>query len=436
MLAQQLNAAFEMIYRSFNQYGHQIASDEERHPEYTTQLLRALGRPDQALRNVMVTGSKGKGSTALLIARLLRARGSSTGLFTSPHLLDSLERIRVNGLMISETEFVKVFSHIEPVLRRLLEDQLPVGQYLGPVGIFAVMAAWFYRASGAEWAVYETGRGALYDDVACISHPYAVITTVLPEHVRELGPTLAKIAWHKAGVISPDTRVVVLGSRESVLQQAVDARCRQLGIKPQLLWADQRVKIDARRINDHGTQFDMRFHDGRFWQDMTMRQLGPIADNLALAVAVVEEVAGPLSESQVREAASSARWPGRGEVLSQSPFLLLDAGVRPESLNPWLKALPVFDRVLLSVPDGKDRGGMVNLAQQHGKEIILTACSNPRLRYQFDRAARQTKVTVISDVRRALDMTLSDLPPDARVFLCGTISFVADVYRYLGRSVL
>lgn len=430
----RLDTAFQKIYQSFNREGRKISSDEERHPEYTRQLLERLGNPDAAVRNILVTGSKGKGSTAYFAAQLIRRPGQTVGLFTSPHLLDSFERIRVNGQMIDEDVFVRAFDALEPHLGNVLSD-LPDGHYIGPVGIFAVLAALYFRSRGVDWAIYETGRGALFDDVGQIQHGASAITRVLPEHLNELGPTVEKIAWHKAGVISRDTRVVVLGMSDPVLEEAVAHRTDSLGIAPEIVRVMDAVRVENEAISAWGTRFDLAFSDGRRWAGLDLPMIGPFAGNLATAVTLVERLAGKLDESDVREMMPALRWSGRGEVLSRSPYIVLDAAVRPESILDLLENLPPFDEAVLSIPDNKDRQGLTALLSQHIKRITLTTCSNPRLSYHLENQPPRTGVSVTANVEEALAAALHRTSPESRMLLLGTLSFVADVYRFFGRSV-
>lgn len=431
----QLNEAFNMIYQSYNRYGRSLLSDGERHPEHTGELLRRLQRPDTFTKNIVVTGSKGKGSTAYFIARLLQRVVPRVGLCTSPHLLDGLERIRIDGAMISEAGFVEVFHQIRKPLQDILA-KLPSGQYVGPVGIFAAMAAEYYRSQDCTYGVFETGRGALFDDVTRIHHRYAVITSLLLEHVDELGPSLQDIAWHKAGVITPETQLVVLGEDRPELMGAVRERIRTLGTSPQVMIASQYGWAHEAELGSDGVRFGLQWASGRQLNGLSIANLGRIKDNFSLAVCVVEQLIGPLPDRVIIEALTESRWPGRGEIISQAPFILLDAGVRPESVSEMLTHLPRFDHAVLSIPDGKDRTGMMRLVSLHTQALVMAGCTNSRLFYQLDSAELPSNGSIIEDVNEALDMVMGSAGTYSRIFLCGTISFVADVYRWLGRQVI
>lgn len=428
---ESLTEAFNAIYHSFNQNGRFLTDDRDRHPEYTRQLLNALDAPDDPASNIMVTGSKGKGSTAYFIARLLESKTARVGLFTSPELLDGLERIRLNGRKISPENFLWAFSRLKPHLEAIL-PQLQDRHYIGPVGLYAVLAALWFRHEKVGWAVWETGRGARFDDVAQVKHVAAIITTVLAEHVRELGGDISSIAWHKAGVISADTTRVVLGNLSDQAIGAVRQQIQRLGTRPQVIRASDYVAVHSEVADAYGTTFGLSFRDGRRWDSLRLPALGPLAENLAWAIAVVESLAGRLDETSVRHIAKTAHWPGRGEIVSRAPYVLLDAAVQPVSLAGVLKRQPRFDVAVLSIPDGKDRVGMVELVGDYADTVILTDCSNPRLVYHLDDQADRSKVVVIRPVQQALQVALTRSSGD-RVLLAGTISFVADVYRYYNR---
>lgn len=433
MSSERLDSTFELIYRTFNRHGRSIRQDTDRHPEHTEDILNRLGRPDRSATNILVTGSKGKGSTAALIAGLL-GRSNGVGLFVSPHLIDSLERIRVNGKMISEDNFSRVFELIREPAEAVV-SALPTGHYVGPVGFYAVMAAQYFKECGVRWAVYETGRGALYDDVSRIHHQVAVITRLYLEHRRELGPDLEHIAWHKAGAITPETQLVVLGSRDAVLRHAVEQRIRTLHSAPTVVETADVCQVEVDSVGTAGTVLSVRFADGRHWHNLRMPAVGALVDNLATAIAVVEQLNGPLPYAVVADVVAQFRWPGRGEIVRHRPVTLLDAGVRPESVEPILTSLGRFEYVVLSIPEGKERDGMIALLRTFADHLVLTGCSNPRLSYRFDDLPARHGLTVIPDVNQALAEVDRRASPTSRIFWCGTLSFVADAYRWLGRQV-
>jgi folylpolyglutamate synthase/dihydropteroate synthase len=220
-----------------------------------------------------------------------------------------------------------------------------------------------------------------------------------------------------------------------VLINAVQERLAHLGIAPTVLVVPDQVRLVDVHMDLNGTTFGLDFADGRRWRELRIPAVGALVHNLATAITAVESLTDALSESQVREIAATLSWPGRGQVLSSEPFVLLDAGVRPESVADLLTHLGPFHWVILSVPDGKDRIGMVEMALNYAERIVLTGCSNRRLAYHFENDPPFPRTHVISDVKDALSEVLRRGQPGERILLCGTISFVADVYRHYGLTV-
>ncbi|MCL6637826.1 MAG: hypothetical protein K6T26_07740, partial [Alicyclobacillus sp.] len=216
--------AIAWVYQSYNRAKPflQPGYDRDiRHPEWTRQILDRLGAPDKAVVNVAVTGSKGKGTHAILIASMLQQAGLRTGLFTGPHLVDFMERFRINGHLMPESAFIQYIQLVRSVADTLT---LPRDQYLGPVGLLAVVAALWFQEQRTDVNVFELGRGALHDDVNQLVHQGAVLTPVFLEHVHELGPTLADIAREKAGVIQPEVQWVVSHDQSPEVWTAVQER--------------------------------------------------------------------------------------------------------------------------------------------------------------------------------------------------------------------
>ncbi len=423
------------LYLSFNRVPHEPGSDCRRHPEHTGWLLSALGHPDHAYPVVMVTGSKGKGSYAYYLSEILRAHGYSVGLFSSPGLLSDRERIRINGRLIPEAALVATWRAIRPHWQTLLQ-RLPSGQYVGPVGLFAVIAAQYFRDHHVDWAVIETGRGARFDDVAQIFHPHAVITNILPEHLRELGPTTDEVAWHKLGIVHPETQNLFLGSSSPALTRVMVA---QRPTWPRHLIThdlEQAVSIHDRRGDRTGTRFSVRLASGLALSHLWMPAVGPVIDNFGGALAVADRLIR-LSPCVVADLTASLSWPGRGEIVSTQPYLVLDASIQGESAKQLVSALGGrFDHAVLSLPNSKDRSGVRSVLEAVTPSIIYTTCSNPYLRYDYGDSRWRAHDRLVEAVSQALDLSSRTASPDARILWMGTISFIADCYRYLNRSAI
>lgn len=443
-MTEDLSALFDRVYASLVRAGDSPSGpdDVHRHPEYTGWLLAALGRPDKRLRAVVVTGSKGKGSTSYYLSRILRAHGVRVGLYTGPHLLDSRERFRVDDAPVPPAALWRAWDRVRPPLERLVES-LPPGRYVSPVGIMAVLAAEAFAAEGVEVGIFETGRGARVDDVNRLHHELGCITRLLPEHRRELGPGLARIAWHKAGVLQPETRALFLADPHPLLQAAVRARAVELGTSPDVRLTLREAVAEKVVPTPAGVRFCLSFPPGsplreavgqEGWGDMFLPSLGAVAHSAAVAVVLAGHILPRLEEARVRDALAGARWPGRGEVLSLRPHVVLDAAIRREPASALLAQLPPPGVCVLSIPQGKDLEGVAAAAEARCARILYTGCSNPRLAYDYRGFPRRPQDRVVPEVIAALEEAYRLAREEDTVVLLGTLSFVGDVYRWLGRS--
>ena len=184
------------------------------------QLLHDMNNPEKSLKIIHVAGTNGKGSVCAYIAGILQHNGYKTGLFTSPHLDDITERIRINGIMISQEDFEEAYWYVE----EHRTQELAYFDYL-----FG-MAMYYYSKHDVDYVVMETGLGGKLDATNAVDNPVvSVITTISLEHTAILGDTIEKIANEKAGIIKPGIPVVCSGivkeAADVIRKRAADFGC-------------------------------------------------------------------------------------------------------------------------------------------------------------------------------------------------------------------
>lgn len=439
-----LERAAALIYRSYNAakpYLKERRPDREvraRHVMLTRRLLDAVGAPDRAFPSVLVLGSKGKGSTAVMVAALLQATGRRVGLFTSPHLVSLNERIRLNGRAVPPKRLAGLLDAVSPHLDAI-EKALTGGEYVSPISPLLAAACLHFRSEGADIAVVECGRGGPYDPTHALVHPWVAFTEILTEHVAELGPTVAAIAGHKAGVIGPGVRAVFCGSGNAAVARIIERRAIRAGASVSLYGRDFRVS-DA-DLTTSGVR-------GRIWAGdreigrVSLTMLGAFQmRNAALAVQVAEAVAGPLRPARIRDVLRSIRIAGRCQVVGNRPPVLLDGSIHRWSaacLGPVVEligAQPVIG--VMAVPVEKDHAGVLEVLLPICDRVITTEVTGSGFVFPKEEAALRARrhrrqVTHVSEAARALAEAAATAGPSGLVLAVGVQPFVGAVCRLMG----
>ncbi len=286
--------------------------------ERVAEFAARLGDPQRKFRAVHVAGTNGKGSTSHMLASVLQAAGYRTGLYTSPHLVDFRERIRVGGAMIPEEEVVR--------FTELYKDEM-VRSGMTFFEMATVMAFdWFARA-GVEAAVIETGLGGRLDATNIITPLLSVITNIGLEHTQYLGDTIPLIAAEKAGIVKPGVPVVI-GETDPESAPVFIEKAAELSSS--IVFADQKYRVVSSVHSEFGTVLEVACADGN-------RQTFPLdlagdyqRMNIVTVLAAVDElrteldISGAALREGLSHAASRTGLAGRWQVFGQHPLVVCD----------------------------------------------------------------------------------------------------------------
>lgn len=410
-----------------------------RHPEWTRRLLDAFGQPDHQAYTVSVTGSKGKGSHSIILASLLQRIGYRVGLFTSPHLVDYMERFRIDGSVMPEPDFV-AFSR--DVVKQAASLAVPHGQYIGPVGMLAVISALWFEHQRTTVNVYECGRGALHDDVNQIRHQGAVLTPVFPEHAAQLGPTLPDIAREKAGILTTDTRWLVSHPQEPVVWSAVTERFAQTGSVALRLDQDFGMVIADRP--DH-VVLSLTDSANRSPRLLFPKRYKAFAVNAAVALRAALQTTMELQGVNPLPATIDVRdlqLPGRLHGVRQEPYTIIDGTIHAKSAKMVVQWVHANRRAgarvgaILGLPTDKDGAGVLATLAPVMDWCVLTRAHNPHLKFddEWYRLAKSQglDVTMAADIAEADLLACRRLQATDLLLVLGTQSFVGDSLTYYG----
>ena len=420
------NYVYQSYLKAARFQDSQIKDAFKRKPQFSKKIIEELsGTPC-----VVVTGSKGKGSISSMIAQILQSE-KKVGLMTSPHLVNFCERFKVNGQDISDEEFI---HHIEQVKRSfdLVENELAQQECISPMGIQAAVALSYFREQQTKFNVFECGKGAKYDDVNNILHDYAVINSIFLEHTRELGTTLAEIAKNKSAVINGNQKCVYVAEQNPEVLEIIRKRAAEKKVILKVYGED--FYAQNIRFAHIGMVFDVVIGSDSF-QEIHIPLLGEHqARNAALAMAVGMDILNHFDVDAVKIKLKQIDWPGRMEVLSSNPFLMLDACINRESAKEVCKVMKELKlekiTAVVGIPDDKDYLGVIKEISVISDQIILTKSQNPH--YQFtDKQSENLKKEGIpflcfENIEEALNSAMKKGMPTVIV---GTTSLISEVKK-------
>jgi len=414
--------------------------------ENTRALLELLGNPERKPRFLHVTGTNGKGSVSAFAASALQAAGIRTGLYTSPHLVSFTERIRLDGVAVSEAGMVAFAGK----LRALVSDRLPEMRPTFFEFTTAMALDWF-AGNGADVVVLEVGMGGRLDSTNVVMPECCVITNVDVEHTEYLGGTIAEIAREKAGIIKHGVPLVTSEQKPEVIKY-IEGVCREADAPMYLMgrdyactpkgfeWRDGSV---VQRFDYSGPHGDMK---GLETSLVGAHQL----INAATAACALGVMAGrgiAVDEDAVRRGFKAARWEGRLEVVSERPLLVLDGAHNPASAARLADAVKVYfagryKRLLLvaGVMADKDVDGTLGPLIGLADKVVIT-------RAEYDRSAdtdalvsyaagHGSDAVVKATVSEALSWAMSEAGPDDMVLVAGSLYVVGEAKAALSDKAL
>lgn len=342
----------------------------------TIALMEALGNPQKRFPSAHVAGTNGKGSTCAFLCSMLAAAGYRVGLYTSPHLVSFTERIRINGIPITESKVVELGRRVREACRTLAS---PSGSAFNPTffEVTTAIAFSYFSEEAVDFAVVEVGMGGRLDATNVIMPLVSVITNIDLEHTEFLGDTLELITAEKAGIIKPGVPVVSGVSQPEVvhlIKKASDAAGSPLSLlardfKPGNIRSGkiQRFDYQGRGISWTGLAIEL---SGRYQ-----------VDNACLALAAVEwlrETGMPVNEAAVRRGLEEARWEGRLERVSKNPDIYLDGAHNPASARMLAGALKELRSeyrqlvLIIGILGDKDFRGIVSELLPLADRVIVT----------------------------------------------------------------
>ena len=422
-------------------------------------LLESLGSPHKNFKSLHVAGTKGKGSVCNFASQVLKQLGFRVGLYTSPHLFDVRERIRVLDLdakgsagivrfsgAILEKDFCTLVEKLKPVLEKARDNPL------GPPTYFEVLTALafcYFEQRKTDYVVLETGLGGRLDATNVIDALVCGITPIGLEHTQILGNTLSAIAAEKAAIIKTACPVIVAPQAPEAMT-VIEDRCRQM--QAHIFYLGQELSWQQQAQDETGQKMVVRTAHNTY--QLYTSLLGKHqCQNVTMALGLVEALLqltgdGPRTsvrwEELVARGVEETTLPGRFEIVHRQPHVILDVSHTPESIEkvgetvnnifPQKKIISV-----LGLSKDKDQFRIVKNIFNFSDELILTKAAHPRAA-EFSETGLQEILTgrifrKTDSVSEAVSLALTKAQKNDVILVTGSFFVVAEAYTQMTRGL-
>lgn len=389
-------------------------------------LAEALGNPQDGLRCIHITGTKGKGSTSAMAASILKEAGFKVGLYTSPHLVSFRERIRINDELISEEEISGLIERVKAVTDSMDRDSDDFPTFFE---VYTAIAFLYFEGKKIDFCVLEVGMGGRLDATNIIEKPLCCgITQISYEHTQKLGDTLPEIAREKAGIIKKDS-ICVSSGQAAAAAGVIRKTCEKKDSRLFEVGKDIIFKKEDRQV----------FSAKGLFGEYPFLEIGLRGDhqfmNAATALGLIESLMFydiMIGADAIRLGLKNASWPGRMQVLRKSPYVVLDGAQNRASAFALAKAVREYfeyDKLILvlGISNDKDIKGVCGELSPVSDKVILTKANIPRAEEPGAIKKFFSEAATTNSVREAMDLAQRSAGPKDLILVTGSFFVLGEV---------
>jgi dihydrofolate synthase/folylpolyglutamate synthase len=397
----------------------------------TVALCEYLGNPENKIKTVHIAGTNGKGSTSHMLAAIFQENGYKTGLYTSPHLKDFRERIRVNGSMIPQqvvADFVEKTRDISDTIKPSFFE------------LTFSMALDYFASEKVDIAIIETGLGGRLDSTNVIKPLLSVITNIGYDHMDILGDTLSKIAYEKAGIIKPNVPVVI---GETFPETKVVFENKASETKSPLSFANDEFEILASKYNIQHLEIEVLNKKSGEKNDFLLDLNGNYQQKNILAVLEAIDLLKDnfsLNPDKIKSALSKVKTltglHGRWDVIQQDPLVVMDVAHNEDGIRQLVLQIQqsTFEKlhIIFGMVKDKDPDKVLNQFPPDAS-YYFTKAQIPRALPENDLQQKALDYNLVgdtfSDVNLALESALLHASEKDLIVICGSVFIVGEVNR-------
>ncbi|MFZ3064500.1 MAG: folylpolyglutamate synthase/dihydrofolate synthase family protein [Nitrospirota bacterium] len=408
--------------------------------ENTNKLMALMDNPHLKFNSIHIAGTNGKGSVSAMLASVLQEAGYKVGLYTSPHLVNFTERIRINGKEISEDKVIELTDEIRS--RLSASDIADCGDREFTPTFFeftTTMAFTYFAEENIDIAVIETGMGGRLDSTNVIKPLISVITPIDYDHKEFLGDTISAIANEKAGVIKENGLVVSspqCSEAEKIIWEMSQIRDAQLFVVGKDASAAE-IGCDI-----DGCRFDYKGIENEFKNLLISLAGRHQIQNAATALLAIEALGLKINETAIREGLGKTKWPGRLEIVSREPMIILDGAHNPAAakrLKEFLIELANDKKIILvlGILADKDISGIVSELTPITENIILTKpdyyrASDPE---RVKGLVKDHSAVIINNIPDAIMHAKEIAMPDDIICITGSLFTVGEAKAFFSNPL-
>ena len=402
-------------------------------------LLAILGNPHKRLQSVIIGGTNGKGSTAAILQGILSGHSYRVGLYTSPHLVDIRERIRIGNKRISKSCFARECASIQKCIRNEWCAQTHGGN-LTYFEIVTVVAIVYFVHESVDCALFEVGLGGRLDATNVLDPLFSIITSIGYDHEHILGTSLKRIAREKAGIIKKKSWLISAQQRPEVRQVLTRTAQRK---KTKVLYYQRDFHLSSVCAQAHGWRFTYKGYKNLMLPLGGHFQL----ENAALALQAFELLQKHFSfqgtRHHTKNALKAVYWPGRFEIISYKPLMLVDGAHNPDAIAACIssiqKTYPDKDIIIIyAALKDKKVGDALYRLRKLSPSIIITRVKHDRA-YEIKKLKKIAMkyfchVKAIPSVKRAYTYARSVSAKDSLIVSLGSLFLVGEMKKIMRKA--